>query len=64
MENVINNDINKPVNSQENVQMMSKVSSQVVKEGIKKTHPHLSDKQAEKASEQLMSNNNNGKVKV
>lgn len=64
MENVIDNDISKPVNSQENVQMMSKVSSQVVKEGIKKVHPHLLDKQVEKASEQLMSNNSNGKVKV
>ena len=64
MENAIDNDINRLRNPQENVQMMSKASSQTVKEGIKKAHPHLSDKQAEKASEQLMSNNNNGKVKV
>lgn len=64
MENAIDNDINKLGNPQENMQMMSKASSQVIKEGIKKAHPHLSDNQAEKASEQLMSTNNNGKVKV
>lgn len=64
MENAIGNDINKLGNPQENMQMMNKASSQVIKEGIKKAHPHLSDNQAEKASEQLMSNNNNGKVKV
>jgi len=64
MENAIGNDINRLENPQENVQMMNKVSSQVIKEGIKKSHPHLSDSQTEKASEQLMSNNNNGKIKV
>ena len=64
MENSITNDIGQLGNPQENMQMKAKDSTQIIKSGIKKAHPHLSDKQVEYASEQLMSNNNNGKVKV
>jgi len=64
MERTINNDITNIGNPQENLQMKSKTATQIVKEGIKQAHPHLNETQIETASKQLLSNNNNGKVKV
>ncbi len=64
MEKTINNDITNIGNPQENIKMKAQTSTQIIKEGIKRAHPHLNEAQIEKASEQLLSNNNNGKVKV
>ena len=64
MENTINNDINNLGNPQENMQMKSDVSTQIIKDGIKKAHPHLTSTQVDSASKQLLDNGNKSKVKV
>ena len=64
MENAINNDINNPGNPKENIQMKSRDSVQLIKNEIKKIHPHLSEQQADSASKQLISKGNNGKVNI